>query len=364
MKKVVSSIMSSSVMTTLTESETDTSQTNLIVNYLPQQMSQDEVLSLFTTIGPVQSCKLVRDRMTGQSLAYAFVNFVKASDAGRAIQNLSGLPLQGKVMKVSYARPSSNMIKNANLYISELPPSFTQHDLEELFSPYGHIITSRVVTDQATGMGKGIAFVRFDQNTQAQAAIDSVNGSTPPGCSKPLTVKFANPPRQTAAGPSIVPGRISMPGAQGSAISTISPQQRQPRGLAQGGGGAGPIRHSQANHRYNPMGDYGARAPANLMTPHAYPAMPGAVQPTANGWCIFVYNIPMDCQESLLYQLFGPFGAITQVKVIREPSTQKCKGYGFVNMVNYEDAFNAVLSLNGYNLMGKALQVSFKTNKS
>lgn len=41
------------------------SKTNLIINYLPQGMTQEEVRSLFTSIGEIESCKLVRDKVTG-----------------------------------------------------------------------------------------------------------------------------------------------------------------------------------------------------------------------------------------------------------------------------------------------------------
>ena len=40
----------------------DVSKTNLIVNYLPQTMSQEEVKALFGSIGEVESCKLIRDK--------------------------------------------------------------------------------------------------------------------------------------------------------------------------------------------------------------------------------------------------------------------------------------------------------------
>lgn len=47
-------------------SSDDISKTNLIVNYLPQTMSQEEVKSLFGSIGEVESCKLIRDKVTGK----------------------------------------------------------------------------------------------------------------------------------------------------------------------------------------------------------------------------------------------------------------------------------------------------------
>lgn len=89
--------------------------------------------------------------VAGQSLGYGFVNYVKQEDAEKAINALNGLRLQNKTIKVSIARPSSESIKGANLYVSGLPKNMTQSDLESLFSPYGKIITSRILCDNITG---------------------------------------------------------------------------------------------------------------------------------------------------------------------------------------------------------------------
>lgn len=53
------------------------SKTNLIVNYLPQTMTQEEIRSLFSSIGEVESCKLIRDKVTGEK-NYYFVKTIKA----------------------------------------------------------------------------------------------------------------------------------------------------------------------------------------------------------------------------------------------------------------------------------------------
>lgn len=50
------------------------SKTNLIVNYLPQTMTQEEIRSLFSSIGEVESCKLIRDKVTGMSVFDFFNN--------------------------------------------------------------------------------------------------------------------------------------------------------------------------------------------------------------------------------------------------------------------------------------------------
>ena len=54
-------------------------------------------------------------------------------------------------LQVSYARPSSETIKGANLYVSGLSKSMTQSDVDNLFAPYGVIVTSRILCDPLTG---------------------------------------------------------------------------------------------------------------------------------------------------------------------------------------------------------------------
>ncbi|XP_031683310.1 ELAV-like protein 3 isoform X4 [Oncorhynchus kisutch] len=351
-----------------TNGATDDSKTNLIVNYLPQNMTQEEFKSLFGSIGEIESCKLVRDKITGihdasagQSLGYGFVNYVDPNDADKAINTLNGLKLQTKTIKVSYARPSSASIRDANLYVSGLPKTMTQKDMEQLFSQYGRIITSRILVDQVTGISRGVGFIRFDKRNEAEEAIKGLNGQKPLGAAEPITVKFANNPSQKT----------------GQALLTQLYQTAARRYT-------GPLHHQtqrfslippfgkgpDPNNSTKPILDnllnasYGVKrfSPITIdsMTSLAGVNLTG---PTGAGWCIFVYNLSPEADESVLWQLFGPFGAVTNVKVIRDFTTNKCKGFGFVTMTNYDEAAMAIASLNGYRLGDRVLQVSFKTSK-
>ncbi|XP_062868410.1 ELAV-like protein 1b [Trichomycterus rosablanca] len=309
--------------------ERSDAKTNLIVNYLPQSMSQDELRSLFSSIGEVESAKLIRDKVGGHSLGYGFVNYINPSDAERAINTLNGLRLQSKTIKVSFARPSSDSIKDANLYISGLPKSMTQKDVEDLFTQYGRIINSRVLVDQASGLSRGVSFIRFDKRSEAEDAIKGLNGQTLPGMSEPITVKFAANPNQAK---------------NTQMVSQFNYSQSRRFG--------GPVHHQAQRFRFSPMS-----------ADHMGSSM-NAGGSTSEGWCIFIYNLTQDADEGLLWQMFGPFGAVTNVKIIRDFNTNKCRGFGFVTMSNYEEAAMAITSLNGYRMGDKILQVSFKTNKS
>ncbi|XP_022089196.1 ELAV-like protein 3 isoform X2 [Acanthaster planci] len=323
------------------------SKTNLIVNYLPQHMSQDEMRSLFGKFGDIESCKLIRDKITGQSLGYGFVNYMKPADAAKALAMLNGLRLSSKMIKVSYARPSSQAIKDANLYISGIPKSYKQEDLDKLFAPYGHIITSRLLYDQdsgTTGRSRGVGFVRFDKRVEAERAIEALHDKTPEHGTDPLIVKFANNPSQNFH-------KV----LQQAYMTCMSPQRR-----VMPIGSVGPMRHMPPCFRYSPMTMAQQHSCNDMLNTMNLQAMTN----NGNGWCLFVYNLPAESEESLLWQLFGPFGAVNNVKVVRDFNTNKCKGFGFVTMPKYEDAHRAIEALNGYCLGARTLQVSFKKAKN
>ena len=58
------------------------------------------VRSLFASLGTVDSCKLVKDKLSGQSLGYAFVAYERRDEADTAVRTLNGTRLQNKTIKV------------------------------------------------------------------------------------------------------------------------------------------------------------------------------------------------------------------------------------------------------------------------
>ena len=268
----------------------------------------------------------------------------------KLLGELNQLRVQSKNIKVSYARPSSDDIKNANLYISGLPKTMNEDGLEMLFRKYGEIITSKVLKDE-NAESRGAGFVRFDKRSQAQAAIDSLNGAQLPGASPSeatkLTVKFANPPSNKPQIPFAFQSPLGLtPPVRGNTRSPFTAS------------GVGPMYHQGANFRYSPL--------AFLQSPNSNSYQPNPLVP--GSCCVFVYGLPSDKDdtgnvkvdaEKLLYKLFAKYGAISDVRV------KKGQNFGFVNMQNYEDAQQAITGLNGHRLVGHEdkppLQVSFKT---
>jgi len=333
-----------------TKLDDDGSRTNLIINYLPQEMNEEELRTLFSSVGPLESSKLIRDKVTKASLGYAFVNYQHPTDARKAIDSLQGMKLANKTIKVSYARPSSNEIKNANLYISGLPQTCDAVRLRELFHCFGEIITSKVLVDE-NGVSRGVGFVRFDKRRQAENAIEGLNNKVPnlSNAVKPLTVKFANPPSQK------IQSYVDILAQAKAGIASA--------GYLQGQGMYSPL--SAAVLAGASPATAAAAATNNFPNGFTSPtALTGLPQTNVTSWCVFVYNLPSDASDLTLFQLFSKHGAIHSVRVITDHE-KKCRGYGFVNMVHYEDALAAIFRLNGYCLeRGKPLQVSLKRPKS
>ncbi|XP_055857593.1 sex-lethal homolog isoform X2 [Episyrphus balteatus] len=165
--------------------------TNLIVNYLPQDMTDRELYALFRSIGPINTCRIMRDFKTGYSFGYGFVDFASEADSQRAIKTLNGVQVRNKRLKVSLARPGGEQIKDTNLYVTNLPRTITEEQLDVIFGKYGQIVQKNILRDKLTGKARGVAFVRFNKREEAQEAISALNNVIPEGGSQPLSVRIA-----------------------------------------------------------------------------------------------------------------------------------------------------------------------------
>ncbi|MFM8442742.1 MAG: RNA recognition motif domain-containing protein [Methylococcus sp.] len=77
------------------------------------------------------------------------------------------------------------------LYVGNLSYSVDNNELEGMFAAHGTVKSANIITDRDTGRSKGFGFVEMANDSQAQAAIDSLHGKEIGGRS--LTVNEARP---------------------------------------------------------------------------------------------------------------------------------------------------------------------------
>jgi cold-inducible RNA-binding protein len=80
-------------------------QTKLYVGNLSYETTEDELRDLFAQAGTVASVALIKDRDTGRSKGFAFVEMSNQSEAEKAIQMFNGQELANRPLKVNAARP-------------------------------------------------------------------------------------------------------------------------------------------------------------------------------------------------------------------------------------------------------------------
>lgn len=78
-----------------------------------------------------------------------------------------------------------------NLYIGNLSYAVRDEELRELFEQCGEVASAKVIMDRATGRSKGFAFVEMPNDSEAQNAIETLNGKDLRD--RPLRVNEAKP---------------------------------------------------------------------------------------------------------------------------------------------------------------------------
>src|SRR4030067_77445 len=83
-------------------------QLNIYVGNLAYEVTEEELREEFTAFGEVSSASIIKDKFSGQSKGFAFVEMPTLSQGQAAITGLNGKMLQNRAISVSGARPRSD----------------------------------------------------------------------------------------------------------------------------------------------------------------------------------------------------------------------------------------------------------------
>ena len=78
---------------------------NIYVGNLAEEVSDDDLRAVFEAFGQVESVNILRDRFSGESKGFGFVEMPSKDEAQKAIEDADGTDLKGKAIKVNEARP-------------------------------------------------------------------------------------------------------------------------------------------------------------------------------------------------------------------------------------------------------------------
>jgi RNA recognition motif-containing protein len=81
---------------------------NIFVGNLSFQTTEAELQDLFANFGAVERVSLIKDRDTGRSRGFAFVEMPSREEAENAIAQMNGANLGGRALNVNEARPKAS----------------------------------------------------------------------------------------------------------------------------------------------------------------------------------------------------------------------------------------------------------------
>ncbi|XP_009997085.1 PREDICTED: polyadenylate-binding protein 1-like [Chaetura pelagica] len=178
--------------------------TNVYIKNFGDDMDDDRLREIFSKFGKTLSVKVMMDS-TGRSKGFGFVNFEKHEEAQKAVADMNGKEINGRLVYVGRAqkrleRQSElkrkfeqikqervSRYQGVNLYVKNLDDGIDDERLRKEFSPYGTITSAKVMTEG--GHSKGFGFVCFSSPEEATKAVTEMNGRIV--STKPLYVALA-----------------------------------------------------------------------------------------------------------------------------------------------------------------------------
>ena len=131
--------------------------------------------------------KIIRNKQTGFSEGYGFVEFVDRATAEHALKTLNGTPMSSahQNFRLNWASfgvgggagGAGGAANDHSVFVGDLPPEVNDYALQETFAErYPSVRNARVVTDPNTGRSKGFGFVRFGDEGERDRALVEMNG--------------------------------------------------------------------------------------------------------------------------------------------------------------------------------------------
>uniref|UniRef100_A0A7N6BPD3 Polyadenylate-binding protein n=1 Tax=Anabas testudineus TaxID=64144 RepID=A0A7N6BPD3_ANATE len=178
--------------------------TNVYIKNFGEDYTDEKLKEVFSAFGRTLSVRVMKDER-GRSRGFGFVNYANHEDAQKAVDEMNGKEVNGKIIYVGRAQKrlerqgelkrKFDQIKQdriqryqgVNLYVKNLDDSIDDERLRKEFAPYGTITSAKVMTDGS--QSKGFGFVCFSSPEEATKAVTEMNGRIV--ATKPLYVALA-----------------------------------------------------------------------------------------------------------------------------------------------------------------------------
>ncbi|GAA5804412.1 hypothetical protein HPULCUR_009905 [Helicostylum pulchrum] len=166
------------------------------VGQLSYEAKAEDVKEHFSQCGEIVDVRLRTDYETGRSKGFAHIDFANESGKTEAMK-LDGSEFMGRTIKVDNATPATPRGKDTNfgpktdtVFMANLAHDLDEDAIRQAFDKFGTIVGEvRLPVNRDTGKIRGIGYVQYENEDQAEAAVKGMNGVSIEG--RPIRTDFS-----------------------------------------------------------------------------------------------------------------------------------------------------------------------------
>lgn len=320
---------------------------NVFVKGLDPTIDNKALHDTFSIFGNILSCKVSTDD-NGKSKGYGFVHYEKEEAAKEAILKVNGMKIADSTVFVGpfIKREERDDTINetfTNLYVRNMPPSWDDAKVAEIFSDFGEVSSSVLLN---TDDGKRFALVNFKQPEAAKAAVEALH-------KKDMRSEMGTEKADEA------------PESEKKDEKEEKEEKEDGKEEETGDkeGETGKEEHPEHLLYVQRAQTRAERKAALEEERKKRKEAKGEGKGKDKGVRLCIRNIAEEVTAEKLRELMEPFDTILAVILRCDEETGKNRGVGFVVMSSMEGATKAIEELNGQELEGKALNVAFSERR-
>uniref|UniRef100_A0A8C1HMX5 RNA binding motif protein 28 n=1 Tax=Cyprinus carpio carpio TaxID=630221 RepID=A0A8C1HMX5_CYPCA len=383
----------------------------LFVRRLPATATNEHLAEVFSEIGPLKNCFVVRDRETEKCRGFGYVTFSMEEDAQRAIKEVKVYEGEKIFVTVAKKKPDNKKKKKkvkteedsedtkkpqepteskspatkctgikknklkARLIIRNLSFKCEEDDLKQIFSKFGTVIEAKIPL-KPDGKKRGFAFLQFKNMAEAGRALAAMNLKEIKGESSLNTEDY----RQVAVDWAIAKDKYlatQSAGAAGNEEKDDSESEAEETSEDDEEGDSSEEEEDSESQRtdsdasesddYDDDDDDDDEAEGKTPPKKKRNPLPADVN---EGRTIFVRNLAFDTDEEGLEEVLLQFGELNYVRVVMNADTGCSKGCAFAQFKSKEAAEKCIAAaaqdekeLGGIRVDGRRLNILPAVNR-
>ncbi|KAJ1672810.1 E3 ubiquitin-protein ligase pub1 [Spiromyces aspiralis] len=154
----------------------------LYVGNLDPRVTEQMLFDIFSTVAKVVSAKIIPDKhLVHGGMNYGFVEFASHAMAQQALMAMNGHRVVDSEIRVNWAFAGSSQSRedtsnHHHIFVGDLSPEVNDQILAKAFSAFPSMSDARVMWDASSGKSRGYGFVAFREKSDAEQAINTMNG--------------------------------------------------------------------------------------------------------------------------------------------------------------------------------------------